>query len=129
MSIFILRKRHKPLKKLPLHTLQNGVVERKHKHVLQVARPLQFQGNVPQRFWGESLLMATCLINRTPGAIMSWKILYEQLYNKPPSYNNQKVYGCLAFAKDVGPSSDKFSSRGRKCPFSGYDLEKKVQTI
>lgn len=42
------------------------------------------------------------------------------LYHKPPSYDNIKVFGCLAFAKDVKPSSDKFGARSRKCVFLGY---------
>ncbi|GKB89372.1 retrovirus-related pol polyprotein from transposon TNT 1-94 [Tanacetum coccineum] len=45
---------------------QNGVVERKHRHLLETARSLRIHANFPIKFWGECVLAATYLINKMP---------------------------------------------------------------
>ena len=47
-----------------IHTpQQNGIAERKHKHILEVARAIKFQGHIPIRFLG-SLHTCSCLHNK-----------------------------------------------------------------
>ena len=43
---------------------QNGVIERKHHHLLKVTQALLFQKNVPKAFPREAILNATCSINQ-----------------------------------------------------------------
>ncbi|RVX00860.1 Retrovirus-related Pol polyprotein from transposon TNT 1-94 [Vitis vinifera] len=45
---------------------QNGIAERKNRHLLEVARSLMFSMNVPKLFWGQAILTAAYLINRMP---------------------------------------------------------------
>lgn len=48
------------------------------------------------------------------------------LYGSPPSYQEIRVFGCLAYAHNQSRGGDKFSSRARKCIFVGYSPGKKV---
>ena len=45
---------------------QNGVVERKNRHLLEVARSLMFSTYVPKHSQGEAVLTVAYLINRMP---------------------------------------------------------------
>lgn len=63
---------------------QNGVVERQHKYLLEVARSLMFQSKLPFRYWRECILTATYLINSLPSVILKNKCPYEILYEKNP---------------------------------------------
>lgn len=45
---------------------QNGIAERKNRHIMKVARSLMFIENVPKYFWGYAILTAVYLNDRMP---------------------------------------------------------------
>ncbi|XP_019086715.1 PREDICTED: uncharacterized protein LOC109127039 [Camelina sativa] len=104
---------------------QNDRVERKHRHILNVARLFMFQAHLPIKFWGDCVLAATHVINRTPSTILHGKSPYEILFGVPPLYEDLKVIGCLCYAHKVARDKDKFGTRSRKCVFVGYPFGKK----
>ena len=104
---------------------QNGRVERKHRHILNVARALRFQAFLPIEFWGECVLTACYLINRTPSVLLDGQTPYERLFGKAPSYANIRSFGCLASAYNCDHRGDKFASQSRRCIFIGYLFGKK----
>ena len=108
---------------------QNGVVECKHRHILQVAQALKFHAQLPTQFWGECALTAVHIINRLPSLVLSFKIPFELFYSKPPSYYHLRVFGCLTYATNVH-TSHKFDYRVVPChPFSSVILPVRKHTI
>jgi transposase InsO family protein len=99
---------------------QNGVAERKHRHILNVARCLRFQAHLPIKFWGECVLTAVYLINRTPSKNLKNLSPYECLYRRAPNYKFLRVFGCLCYAQTSRVDRDKFQPRGVPCVFLGY---------
>ncbi|XP_075076128.1 uncharacterized protein LOC142162910 [Nicotiana tabacum] len=52
---------------------QNDIVERKHRHILDVARALRFQANLPIRYWGLCVQAVVYVLNKLPSTAIQGK--------------------------------------------------------
>lgn len=104
---------------------KNGVVERKHRHLLELARALSFQSKLPQSFWGDCLQCATFLINRTPTPTLQGRTPYELLHTKVPDYSILRTYGCLVYVSTLKQGRHKFAPRATPHVFIGYSPQQK----
>lgn len=53
---------------------QNGIVERKHRTLMQIGRGLMLQSRVPVEYWDEYVKMVVHLVNRIPSRIWGIKV-------------------------------------------------------
>ncbi|RVW95141.1 Retrovirus-related Pol polyprotein from transposon RE2 [Vitis vinifera] len=100
---------------------QNGVAERKNRHLVETARTLLLHSNVPFRFWGDAVLTACYLINRMPSSVLHDQIPHSLLFPDQPLYFlPPRVFGCTCFVHILTPGQDKLSAKAMKCLFLGY---------
>lgn len=98
---------------------QNGVVERKHQSILDVARALMFQSKMRAKFWPYFILTATWLLNRRPSKVLESKVHFRVLTSKTPKYESLKPFGYLVYATDLSPSRSRFDVQSVKCVLLG----------
>jgi len=101
---------------------QNGRVERKHQHLLNVGRALLYQSKLPASYWSYALLHAIFIINRVTSPHLHNKSPYHLLHNKIPDVHSFKVFGSLCYSTSLQAHRTKLSTRARKSVFLGYTI-------
>ena len=61
---------------------QNGVAERKNRHLIETARALLFQMQVPKHFWADVVSIACFFINRMLSSVLNWDTPYHIFFSK-----------------------------------------------
>ena len=103
---------------------QNGIAERKNRHLLEVTRTLMFSTKIPKYLWGDALLHATYLINRMPSKILDFKTpidVFQKYFPNSRTINSMplKIFGCTVFIKNPNRTASKLDPKGKKCVFLG----------
>ena len=105
----------------PYTSQQNGVSERKYRHLLDMVHTLLAGMNVPMYLWFDVVLTMTFLVNRLPSAALGGAIPVQrlvsdvELFSLPP-----QVFGCTTFVQDHTPGLSKLTPRALKGVFVGY---------
>jgi len=109
----------------PYTPQQNGVAERKNRHLMEVARSMMFQTNVPKRHWSDAVISACYLINRIPTRVLSDQSPFEVLNKTKPRLDHLRVFGCLSFVLIPGEMRNKLEAKSTRAMFIGYSTTQK----
>ncbi|KAL0641354.1 hypothetical protein Bca4012_102580 [Brassica carinata] len=109
----------------PYTPQQNGVAERKNRHLMEVARSMMYHANVPKRFWGDAVQTACYLINRIPTKVLKNLSPFEVLNKSKPYIDHLRVFGCLCYVWVPGEQRNKLEAKSTKAMLIGYSVTQK----
>ena len=108
---------------------QNGVAERKNRHILETSRAVLLGTHVPSCLWGDAVATVVYLINHMPAKILHFKtplqILSTHISLPSLLMLSPRIFGCVAFVHLHKNQRTKLDPCAIQCLFLGYGLHKK----
>jgi hypothetical protein len=104
---------------------QNGVAERKHRHLLETTRALMIASSVPPHFWAKTVSTATYLINIQPSSALHGGISFEHICGKTSDYFNLCLFSCVCYVLLAPHERTKLIAQSVECVLLGYSTEHK----
>ena len=107
----------------PYTPAQNGVAERMNRTIQERVTSMLSTAHLPQEFWGEAVMTAIYIINRSPSTPLHFKIPSELWSGKKPNYDRLRVFGCEAYSHVPKELRHKLDPKSHKCIFIGYGVD------
>ncbi|XP_073263046.1 uncharacterized protein [Populus alba] len=108
---------------------QNGVSERRNRYIMEMARCMLHEKNLPKVFWAEAASTAVFLQNRLPTKLLTEKTPFEVWYNYKPSLSFLKVFGSTCFVHIPQIKRDKLDKKAMQGIFVGYSTISKAYKV
>jgi hypothetical protein len=106
---------------IPYSPQQNGIVERKNRTILNMARSMLKSKNLPKEFWAEAVDCAVYLSNRCPSRSVGNKTPQEAWSGYKPSVSHLKIFGSIAHVHVPDQQRKKIDERSKLYIFIGYN--------
>ena len=109
---------------------QNGVVERKNRFLVELARTMLSDANLPKYFWADAV-STTCYVgNRVIIRPILKKTPYELFKGRKPNIAHFHIFGCKCFVLNNDKDNlGKFDEKSDEGIFLGYSLSSKAYRI
>lgn len=108
----------------PYSPQQNGVAERMNRTLVEKARCLLFDADLPICYWAEAINMAAYLKNISVCASHG-KTPNELYYGKKVDVSDLKLFGCPVMVHITKQKRKKWDPKSTKMIFVGYDADSK----
>jgi transposase InsO family protein len=85
----------------PYMPQQNDVIDQRNQMVVGMAQTLLKQWGMPAVFWGEVVVMAIYILNRSPTKVLNGRTSYAAWHGRKPAVSHLRVFDCLALVKEL----------------------------
>jgi transposase InsO family protein len=113
----------------PYTPQQNGVVERKNRTLLDMARTMLDEYKTPDRFWADAINTVCYSINRLYLHRILKKTSYELLTDKKPNVSYFRVFGSKCFILIKRGRKSKFAPKAVEGFLLGYDSNTRAYRV
>jgi hypothetical protein len=103
----------------PPYTPQlNGTAERSNRVLIEAARSMMVQANLPTKFWGDAMAHATYIWNRVVNSKDNSRTPFEKMFGHKPTLSDVATFGCGIYVLD--PTQDnKFAAKASLMVYLG----------
>ncbi|KAJ9541563.1 hypothetical protein OSB04_028069 [Centaurea solstitialis] len=99
---------------------QNGVVEQRNRTLVEAARSMLAESQLPQYLWAEAVNTACYTQNRSIIHRRFGQTPYHILFGRIPSVGHFRVFGCKCFVLNETENRGKFGPKSDELVFVGY---------
>jgi hypothetical protein len=114
---------------VPFNPQQNGVAERKNRTIVEVARAMLHDQDLPMMLWAEACNTTVYVQNMSPHRILEDKTPEEAFTGVKPEIGHLRIFGCPVYIHVPKEKRTKLEPSGRKGMFVGYNETSKAYRI
>ncbi|BBH07344.1 hypothetical protein Prudu_019255 [Prunus dulcis] len=106
----------------PYTPQQNGLAERKNRHLIETTLALLTTAGLSLPFWFYAVTHAAFLINRMPSRVLNMLSPYYKLFGGHPDLLSLKIFGSAVYPLLRPYTAHKLEPRSYQCIFLGYSM-------
>ena len=110
----------------PYNPQHNGIAERKNRTIMEAARPMPHDQDLPMHLWAEAARRTVYVQNHTPHRVLENKTPEEVFSGKKPEVSHLRIFGCPVYIYIPKEKRTKLDPSGKKGIFVGYSEARRL---
>ncbi|KAJ3557078.1 hypothetical protein NM688_g1664 [Phlebia brevispora] len=109
---------------------ENGVAEQMNRTLVEMARSMLCNADLPLSYWGDTILYATHIVNRISTRALPDNITpFEAFTRNKPNAAHLRIFSCKAYVHIPDEKHRKLDLKSLECTFLGYAKHRKAYCL